>query len=106
MNLSKNQKIVLALIIVALGVFIYRKKKGQEESSFIDSEKCYDLNNYNSIGDGFLSLNSGICKKLAKKYIDGTIQQGIIIDSLGNARIGEQEDVTITILGGTRIIKM
>ena len=107
MNLSKNQKIVLSLVIFALGVFIYRRKKSQEESSFINFEKCYDLNSYNRIGDNFLSLNSGICKNLAKKYIDGTIQQGIIIDSLGNARIGEIEDVTIpSPLGGTRTIKM
>ena len=105
MNLSKNQKIVLALAIVALAYLFSRRKKNKEESSFDYEGKCSDdLNNYKSIGDNFFSLNSGKCKILVKKYIDGTIQQGIIIDSLGNARIGEEEDVTLP--GSTRVIKM
>lgn len=101
MKISKKQWIIIAIVVAIVVWFFLRKKKAEsvftkEESSFDYDGKCsFDLNAYKSIGDNFFSLNSGICKKLAKKYIDGTIQQGIIIDSLGNARIGEEEYVTI-----------
>jgi hypothetical protein len=73
-------------------------------SNFIDTKNEVNINNLlekestKNLGDGFYLTERG----LYKKYIDGTIQRGFLIDGSGNVPLGEME--TVDLGGGAKKI--
>jgi hypothetical protein len=70
------------------------------DESFINAEaavKAVDTRQREEIGDGFFKVGNN----LYKKYIDGTIQTGLLIDASGNVPLGETE--TVDLGGGAKM---
>lgn len=85
------------------------------DESLLDNYSNFSLAAVNSvdtkqreeIGDGFfITISSSWIGKnipnLSKKYIDGTIQKGLLIDASGNVPLGEME--TVDLGGGAKKI--
>ena len=79
----KQQLLLLAGLIVFSLIYYFRFNKKSTESNFdLDKEKILDITTWNNIGDGFFVPNTSY-KGLAKKYIDGTIVYGKILNEKG-----------------------
>jgi hypothetical protein len=65
-------------------------------------KKTVDIGQAKDLGDGFYLDGNPFKKSLYKKYIDGTIQKGFLIDGSGNVPLGEEETFTEAGAFGTR----
>lgn len=81
---KKQQLLLLAGLIVFSLIWYFGFNKKSTESNFydLDKEKILDITTWNNIGDGFFVPNTSY-KGLAKKYIDGTIVYGKILNEKG-----------------------
>lgn len=84
-TLTKKQQILLLVGLIVLSLIWYlgfNKKHTESKFSFSDANKNLDITTWNDIGDGFFVPNTSY-KGLAKKYIDGTIIYGSILNEKG-----------------------
>lgn len=130
MKLTKQQKTILGLLGVAILVYIlYKRSKSSkpEESGLTQEETSNQVatttigisalndikanmleggslnDKWTNIGNGFF-IPPGKSKRMAKKYIDGTIQYGYLISDNNQYRGGEEEDIVVGNKGGVDII--
>jgi hypothetical protein len=102
MKPTKKQSLIIisVLLVIAILYFVFKKKNtesgfaGTFNNLLLDQIKNLDISQWNSIGDDFFVPNNSY-KALAKKYIDGTIQYGSIINEKGEyyRNTGEKEDL-------------
>lgn len=79
----------------------FNKKQSSQQSDYNRvrvSISPIDLSGWDNIGDDFYSQGG----KLMKKYIDGTLQGGLILDSNGQCRCGDEVAVAVGNSGGYR----
>jgi hypothetical protein len=89
MKLTKEQKTILWLLALAIiGYVLYKRSKTtkSEESGLAD------INEWKNIGKDIYTPPTNE-KRLAKKYIDGTIQEGFLINDKNEYRGGETDPV-------------
>lgn len=89
-TLTKKQQLLLLLALIVFSLiwyFGFYKKKVFNTSE----ESGYDSSWINIGDDFFIPNNSNV--ELVKKYIDGTISNGIKIDSDGNCLCGGQKNI-------------
>ena len=84
-TLTKKQQLLLLAGLIVFSLIYYfgfSKKSTESNFSFSDANKNLDITTWNDIGDGFYVPNTNY-KGLAKKYIDGTIIYGSLINEKG-----------------------
>jgi hypothetical protein len=89
MKLTKEQKTILWLLALAIiGYVLYKRSKStkSEESGLAD------INEWKNIGKDIYTPPTNE-KRLAKKYIDGTIQEGFLINDKNEYRGGETDPI-------------
>ena len=81
-KLTKKQQLLLVLIAFSVIWYFVFRKKSTDESGYDSS--------WTNIGDGFFIPNDNTIN-LSKKYIDGTVSDGYLINSNGEYRGGDFE---------------
>lgn len=92
MKLTKQQKTILGLLVLAIIAYVLYKRS---KSSKSEESGLADINEWKNIGNDVYTPPTNE-KRLAKKYIDGTIQEGFLINDKNEYRGGETDPALIS----------